>query len=216
MLKAVLKIGGSLAGHAGLPELCRNVGKAARRHPLLVVPGGGPFADAVRDICRRFPISDSSAHWMAILGMEQYGMALADLIPRATRVTEPEKTGTRPGRASVLLPHAWLRRRDFLPHSWDVTSDSIAAFTATELGCGLCIFLKDRDGLYDHDPRDGDASLLPCMDIRTLADCRGVDRQLPAILAGSALNCWVINGAKPERLHELLDSGSTLGTRIRA
>jgi aspartokinase-like uncharacterized kinase len=68
-----VKIGGGLCREAGddaLRALCGTLGELGERHPLLVVPGGADFADAVRDADRRFRLSAATAHQMAILGME--------------------------------------------------------------------------------------------------------------------------------------------------
>ena len=54
-----------------------------RAHRIVVVPGGGPFADAVRDFDRSLGLSPHTAHWMALLAMDQYGHVLADRIPGA-------------------------------------------------------------------------------------------------------------------------------------
>ncbi|MCW3024506.1 MAG: putative archaeal kinase, partial [Conexibacter sp.] len=69
----VVKVGGGLAREAGdgaLRALCTRIAEAGARHPLLVVPGGGPFADMVREHDRRFGLRPRTAHWMAILAME--------------------------------------------------------------------------------------------------------------------------------------------------
>ena len=84
----VVKVGGGLARDAGdgaLRALCAAIGEVGARHPLLVVPGGGEFADAVRAYDRRVGLEARSAHWMAILAMDQFGWALAELIPGAVR-----------------------------------------------------------------------------------------------------------------------------------
>src|SRR5437763_974004 len=73
----VIKLGGS---HAFAPHLAHwldAIGHCAGR--IVVVPGGGPFADAVRDAQPRMGFDDSAAHRMALLAMEQYGCALASL-----------------------------------------------------------------------------------------------------------------------------------------
>jgi 5-(aminomethyl)-3-furanmethanol phosphate kinase len=142
---AVIKIGGGLSRvpHA-LERVCAAVNNAACGHSLVVVPGGGPFADAVRSFERQLPISTDAAHWMAILAMDQYGHVLADRIARAELVEEPgtlaEVLGR--GRVAVLAPSRWMRSADVLPHSWDVTSDSIAAFIAGALGATRLILIK--------------------------------------------------------------------------
>jgi len=85
----VIKVGGGLSATPGaLDAVGAALGAAGRRHRLLVVPGGGPFADAVREFDRRQPLSPDAAHWMAILAMDQYAHVLADRIPGAVMVEE--------------------------------------------------------------------------------------------------------------------------------
>ena len=88
----VVKVGGGL-GDDALPGLCAALGELGRRHPLLVVPGGAGFADAVRDADRRFGLHAETAHRMAILGMEQFGWLLSDLIPGAERCADLTRAG---------------------------------------------------------------------------------------------------------------------------
>ncbi len=70
----VLKIGGSLFDSAR--ELLKWV--ADEERDVLVVPGGGAFADKVRDVYGTTTLSDDAAHWMALLAMDQYGYYLSD------------------------------------------------------------------------------------------------------------------------------------------
>jgi 5-(aminomethyl)-3-furanmethanol phosphate kinase len=130
----VVKVGGGI-GDDALPGVCAALGG---RRSLLVVPGGGRFADAVREADRRFGLEDETAHRMAILGMEQFGWLLSDLIPGAARCTDLEHIAT--DRTSVLLP-AGLPL-DELPASWDVTSDSIAAWVARTAGAERLVLVK--------------------------------------------------------------------------
>ena len=69
----VVKVGGGVgrgAGDDALRALCTTLGELGERHPLIVVPGGAGFADAVRDADRRFGLHAPTSHRMAILGME--------------------------------------------------------------------------------------------------------------------------------------------------
>ncbi len=71
-VQTVVKIGGGLLAHDGcLDAVLTVIGEMAREHRLLIVPGGGPFADAVRAQDERLGLSDQAAHWMAVLGMDQ-------------------------------------------------------------------------------------------------------------------------------------------------
>jgi aspartokinase-like uncharacterized kinase len=183
----VVKVGGGL-GDEALPAFCRTLGDLGERHPLLVVPGGGRFADAVREADRCFGLRPEAAHRMAILGMEQFGWLLSDLIPGAEPRADFARVGA--GRTTVLLPAALPL--DELPASWDVTSDSIAAWVADRIGARRLVLVKAVDG--------------PVADL--------VDEYLPTLLERASFETWVIGGRDPERLVELLDSGTTAGTRI--
>jgi aspartokinase-like uncharacterized kinase len=210
----VVKIGGGL-GDDALLGLCTALGELGRRHRLLVVPGGAGFADAVRDADRRFGLHADTAHRMAILGMEQFGWLLSDLIPGAERCADLTLAGT--GRTNVLLP-AGLSL-DALPASWQVTADSIAASVADQVGAGRLVLVKDADGLYADWPARGEPiarlSVAELAALRAAGRAAGVDQHLPAVLAGAHFETWVV-GRDPARVAELLERGTTAGTRIAA
>ncbi|HET9740956.1 MAG TPA: hypothetical protein VFP78_22785 [Solirubrobacteraceae bacterium] len=205
----VLKIGGGL-GDDALPALCNTLGELGARHPLLVVPGGAGFADAVREADRRFGLRAAASHRMAILGMEQFGWLLSELIPGAERCTDLARVGA--GRTTVLLPAALPL--DPLPASWEVTSDSIAAWVADQAGAGRLVLVKEVDGLYADWPPRGEP--LARLTVAELAARRtgGVDEYLPTMLEGAHFETWVIGGRDPARVVELLERGMTVGTRI--
>jgi aspartokinase-like uncharacterized kinase len=209
----VVKLGGGLgrgAGDDALRALCTTLGELGERHPLLVVPGGAAFADAVRDADRRFGLPATTSHHMAVLGMEQFGWLLSELIPGAERCADLVRACA--GRATVVLPAAL--RLDALPASWEVTSDSIAAWVAARVGAGRLVLVKEVDGLFAQWPAHGDP--IARMTVAELAQMRpaGVDEHLPTVLEGVRFETWVISGRDPQRLVELLDRGTTVGTRI--
>lgn len=145
----VIKLGGALtAAPARLALACRSVGELAARGPVAVVPGGGPFADLVRQVQQDLGASDDAAHWMAILAMDQYAEVLAEKIARAELVHAPDgvNAALSAGRVPVLAPSRWLRQADPLAHSWNVTSDSLAAWIAGELGAERLLLVKMREG----------------------------------------------------------------------
>jgi aspartokinase-like uncharacterized kinase len=142
---AVVKVGGGLLAH---PNHFRTVlalleDSAALRR-LLIVPGGGPFADAVRHADRHIGLSDDAAHWMAVLAMDQYAHLLVSCMTAARLVTDTSGIGPAldAGRLPVLAPGAWLKTADPLPHTWDVTSDSIAAWVAGAVGARCLVLVK--------------------------------------------------------------------------
>ena len=141
----VIKVGGGLLEHLDhLDRVVAAISDVSRTLRVVVVPGGGPFADAVRRVDERLPLGDEEAHWMAILGMDQYAHLLAARIDAGAVVAGREEIedAHRRGHAPVLAPSAWLKAVDPLPHSWDVTSDSIAAWVAGELGAARLLLIK--------------------------------------------------------------------------
>src|SRR5213076_1925162 len=145
LVHTVVKVGGGLLGTAGAFELVIDALSAFRRgRRLVVLPGGGPFADAVRQMLERVKIGEDAAHWMAVLGMDQYAHALAARLPEAALVDGEGgiAAALQATRLPVLAPYRWLRAADPLPHSWEVTSDSIAAWLAGQLGARRVVLIK--------------------------------------------------------------------------
>jgi aspartokinase-like uncharacterized kinase len=148
MRPVVVKIGGGLLGEAGaLDRVCAAAAALGRREPVVVMPGGGPFADTVREIDGRLGLSPHTAHWMAILAMDQYAHLLAERIPGGRLVEEPGAIAgaLSAGAVAVLAPSRWLRAADALPHSWEATSDSAAAFVAGALDAVRLDLVKPAD-----------------------------------------------------------------------
>jgi 5-(aminomethyl)-3-furanmethanol phosphate kinase len=208
---AVLKIGGSLSRGTGLVALCSEVGRLGEKHSLLVVPGGGDFSEQVREADRRYRLDDTAAHRMALLAMDQYGYLLNQLIDgsRLTTDLSGARESAESGRVAILLPSAPVFQSDPLPHSWQVTSDTIAAWVSRSANCNRLVLLKDVDGLLGSD------GLIKEMTVEQLAEhAGGVDEYLSNFLESASLEVWIINGLCPERLSELLGTGRTSGTRI--
>lgn len=205
----VLKLGGSLIENA--PELLiylqENLDSWSASVPtLLIVPGGGVFADSIRGVHKNRDISDDAAHWMAILGMEQYAYYLAD--KSGIRTTYDVKE-LLPG-ISILMPYRLLRNSDSLPHSWDVTSDCIAAWVASVLDARL-IKVTDVDGVLINGKT---VAIVGAAELQRMGESC-VDRMLPELLIKDRRDCMVVNGNYPERVLAALEEKAVRGTLIK-
>ncbi|PZQ11630.1 MAG: aspartate kinase [Ancylobacter novellus] len=138
-MSTVVKFGGSLLGS---PERDGLLAEAARAGAI-VVPGGGPFADAVRAAQPRLGFGAGAAHAMAILAMEQTARALADLHPALAPCGDAAAfaAARARGRGAIWLPAAMALAAP-LPASWDVTSDSLSLWLAATLGADRLVLLK--------------------------------------------------------------------------
>ena len=141
----VVKLGGSLLANPSQWRVAISALTAAvPAHRLVVVPGGGPFADAVRSIDERFRLPDDTTHWMAIAGMDQHAEMIATSGAPFVKVTDTAGVTAAHDRhcVPVLAPLRWLRATDPLPHSWDITSDSIAAWIAGQINAARLVVVK--------------------------------------------------------------------------
>ena len=138
----VLKLGGSLAQSGRLKSIVEIVSKAAR--PVVIVPGGGPFADAVRAIQPQMALSDAQAHRLALLAMHQMALVFAGMSERfVTAEYLPEMFLVRGGGPiPVWLPYALQHHDDTLPADWSVTSDALAARLAERLKGAEVVLVK--------------------------------------------------------------------------
>ena len=140
----VVKIGGSLAGSPDLKSWLAALDKCAQ--PLVVVPGGGAFSDTVRSMQAAIGFDDETAHRMALVSMQQYGTALAALWPRLVVATTPAalRRALRMGQVPCWHP-AGMAIAAALPKSWDLTSDSLAAWLAGKLKAEKLLLIKSVD-----------------------------------------------------------------------
>ena len=187
----MVKFGGSLLDLA--PVLVPVLMAAPR--PVLVVPGGGPFADAVRHL----DPGDDAAHWMACAAMEQFGLYLGGLgLPM---VEEP----VVPRASSVLLPYRILRDLDPLPHRWEVSSDTIAAWCADRVGADL-LLAKSVDGVVTG------GRLVERLSAPVPTDA--VDPCLVRFALARSLRVRLVNARVPGRLDRALAGEPVPGTAI--
>jgi 5-(aminomethyl)-3-furanmethanol phosphate kinase len=145
----VLKVGGSLLADPALyARVCAAIGDTARATRTLIVPGGGPFAELVRFMEQSFTLGDDLAHWLAIRAMDSHAELLQSRLPDAVLVESRTELATAFANDAIpiLAPTRWLRLADPLPHSWDVTSDSIAAWIASELSTTRLVLVKALEG----------------------------------------------------------------------
>lgn len=136
-MRWVVKIGGSLHDASHLPLAVRRV--ADFGYPVVVVPGGGVFADQVRVSQKHWKFDDRSAHAMALLAMRQYGYLLAALGGLET-ATDIERLSAAPA-SQVWLPDEVALGRE-LTASWDLTSDSVAAWLACRIRADWLVLVK--------------------------------------------------------------------------
>lgn len=187
----VVKLGGSL--HPHVPALVPILRTSPR--PLLIVPGGGTYADSVRQA--RF--DDETSHWKAIDAMDTYGRYIATFgLPVTNLLAVPEQT-------RILLPASCMRQHDPLPHTWDVTSDTIAAWVAAELHLDL-LLLKSVDGIT--------AGKTLKNIIRAPVNTDAVDPCFLPFVIEHKVTAFITNGSHPDTVARFLRGEAVSDTQI--
>ncbi len=116
-----------------------------------VLVGGGRTADVVREWDRHHRLGNQRSHDLAVAAMGLNARLVKSLLPAAEWATKRNSIARlrAGGRVAVLDPQAVLdeaerRATARLPRSWDVTSDSLAAFLATEWGAAALVLVKSK------------------------------------------------------------------------
>jgi 5-(aminomethyl)-3-furanmethanol phosphate kinase len=199
----VVKIGGSFAFSAILTDWIRALTSCAGR--VVIVPGGGPFADAVRTAQRRMGFDDRAAHLMSLLAMEQFGHALiccdnllqpADSIERIERHLAAQ-------RVPVWMPARMAAAAPDVERSWRVTSDSLAAWLSGTIGADRLVLVKHVGAL---------SGLEQCQDLIAMGV---VDEAFPQYLRKAAVSASLVGPADRTILTAAIRCGTPVGFPIK-
>ena len=118
---------------------------------IIVIPGGGSFANFVRSLDEVLQIGDDLAHWIAIYSMNYNGIILNRKYPNLETIEKLKRFQDAKQMFCIFLPYRFLREDDTLPHNWGVTSDSIALYVANKLKLSQCFLIKNVDGIFNTD-----------------------------------------------------------------
>ena len=140
----VIKLGGSLSRTDALVDCLNAVEKNYRGRVVVIVPGGGAFADQVRLAQQHWQFDDTTAHHMALLAMQQMALLFKGLKPDFVIAYT---VAAIHGQLSRKTPVIWspdITELDSagIPASWDITSDSLAAWLAKTLSAAELILIK--------------------------------------------------------------------------
>ncbi len=200
----VVKLGGSLYAGPMLDLWLKALANGGGE--VVVVPGGGPFADQVRAAQTRWRFDDATGHRMAMLGMAQYGFMLAGMQTRLAPASN-EAALTRAieeGKVPVWVPTSDWPCFDF-PRDWSVTSDSLALWLASRLGARGLILVKSA------------ALDSPRMQATELTRCGLLDAAFAHRFAAVSCLCRILYAGDHDALTTVLqDKVEAIGTMVVA
>ena len=200
----VVKVGGGLLraeGYDGLRRGCAEAARMAMHRPVLVVPGGGPFADSVRAVDAQVGLGDGVAHVLALRAMDQLGVLVHALLPGAALV----RGLLAPRALGVLEVVPAFSDRPDVPQSWAVTSDSLAVLAAAAIGAPEAVLLKPVAGVLARWPSED-----PPLSSVTTAELR----ELQAAGGGRAVDAYLTEAVERTGVSVVVRAPNTVGTRI--
>ena len=140
----VIKLGGSLAQSDMLVNCLQKLKQNYKTRSIVIVPGGGAFANQVRLAQQQFKFDDSTAHRMAILAMQQMAFLINGLnktLPIAHSITMVPSL-IQQHKTVIWSPDIIELDNAGIRPSWDITSDSLSAWVANTLSAKELILVK--------------------------------------------------------------------------
>ena len=203
IVKQVVKIGGSL-----FPDYAIDLADKLKNTSSVIILGGGEFANLIRKYDAEQEFSDEANHWTAIDCMDIIAKLVNDKVEStklAYSIDEINQISDE-GFTPIFLVSEFLKVEDPFECSWDVTSDSIAAYVAHLLNANLLI-VTDVNGIYTQEPKEPGSTFISKIDATTLLTFQesSIDVMLPSLLLRFGTDCYVVNGKFPERVLSLID-----------
>lgn len=174
----------------------------------LVIIGGGEFANLIRKYDELLNLSDEVAHNTAIDSMDILAKLVDDKVSSSKLVYDIESAYkvSDEGFTPILIVSKILKENDPFECSWDVTSDSIAAYVSNLLNANLLI-VTNVNGIYTREPSEEGSKFISKIDAKKLLTFEesSIDLMLPSLLIKYGSDCYIVNGKYPERVLSLIN-----------
>ncbi len=188
-----IKIGGSLYGSQYLVKWLQAISEQSKKK-LIIIPGGGPFADQVRQADEKYNLDQVNTHNMAIMAMQQYGALLASLCPSIVTANSKDKIhlAWKKSKAVVWEPYEMLRDECELEKSWDITSDSITIWLANKLDLENVLLVKSSNHVLENKG----------LDELTISNC--VDPGFKELVRQAGINLHILHKSQVKEFERLI------------
>lgn len=140
----IIKLGGSLARSDSLVDCLNAVQKNYQGRAAVIVPGGGAFADQVRLAQQHWQFDDNTAHYMALLAMQQMALMFKGLQPDFTIASTVAAIQEQLNQQKTVIwsPDFIELDNAGIEASWNITSDSLAAWLAKTVSASELVLIK--------------------------------------------------------------------------
>ncbi len=206
--KLVIKIGGSIIRKGLLKQVLTSITHLSHENDTIVITGGGGLADEIRNYDKSYGLDKSSSHFLAIKTMDLNSELVESLDKKFKAVKTLQRSSKE--KIPVLKTEKILRDSD-IPHSWEVTSDSISLFVAEEIGAKHLLLIKDVDGIYGKDKKIIKEINSENLD-KLESSC--LDKYFPKVKTEKVCKTFIVSGTDPQRIKNYSEE-STVKTIVR-
>ena len=134
----IIKLGGSLLETEQMLDCLKRIVESTEQ--TVVVCGGGDFANQVRKAQKKWYFDDVAAHEMAILAMQQVAVMCQNL--QSEFVLARSITEIKNQHHIIWSPNIDELNAAKIRATWDITSDSLAAWLAIKLNADELVIVK--------------------------------------------------------------------------
>ncbi len=230
----VFKIGGKILENfedlnSTISQLTQLYDKG-RIQKIILIPGGGTLANFIRKVYKELKFTEELGHWMGVISMNYNGIELNKKFPELDIIEDIKRLKKLDKSLCIFLPYQFLKETDRLPHSWDVTSDSISLFLTKELEIPHCFLIKDVDGIYNNEnqvmkelttseykkmKKSGKLSEFESIEEELKNQSRPVDSYLITSIEKWKISCVILNGkANTYRIIDYFDKSKSNSEKI--
>ncbi len=197
---------------------------------IILIPGGGTLANFIRKVYSELKFTEDLGHWMGVMSMNYNGIELGKKFPELDVIENVNRLKKLDRSFSIFLPYRFLKEIDRLPHSWDVTSDSITLFLAKELEIPHCFLIKDVEGIFNKDNQvikelntseykkmkhSGKLREFKTSEGELKNQTKPIDSYLLSLIEKWKISCVILNGkATNQRIKEYFDVSKSNSEKI--
>jgi aspartokinase-like uncharacterized kinase len=218
----VVKFGGSLLEEKDiLRELVKSLGMAAKSGKrIVIIPGGGPTDNTIERLDKWAKFHKNTHHRACALAQDQTGIMLSDIgyedNLRICDNLEDMLPILEKNCLPILLPSKIIFAINPFEKTWEITSDSMAAWFSWLLNCDKTIILTNVDGIYHNEFIGNESYFISNIKASELISMghTSVDQCFANFVLSKNMKSWIINGLKPEKVASFFKGDKIICTQI--
>ena len=199
-----IKIGGSLLDNNKLSYFLKLV--VQQKKKCVLIPGGGVFADTVRQQQQKLKFDDLTAHNLSVLSMLKVGHILKSKISKYCEIIKNTSQLSHSKKCNVFIwnPEQEIYNEKNIHTNWKMTSDTIALKVSKKINSNVLIIVKSCE--IPSDKTNLHPFVLNKKKVRELSKIKILDKAFPSAYVECQFPVYVISINQSEFLKKILSN----------